>query len=87
MIGAMIASLGGIDTLVFTGGIGENNNLIRKKACDHFSFLGIRLAKHQKHNEDRIISSSHSKINVLVIHTQEVFEIARECWKIMKLRT
>jgi acetate kinase len=78
----MIATLGGIDALVFTGGIGENAFPIRQQVCDSFAFLGIHLSKHQsKAPEDRVLSSSDSKVKVLLIHTQEAFEIARECWK------
>jgi acetate kinase len=82
-LGSMIASLGGIDTLVFTAGIGENSSLIREKTCQAFQHLGLMLdpAKNVKpHPEDGIISSAHSKVNVLLIHTQEAFEIARECY-------
>ena len=84
MIGSMVASLGGVDALVFTAGIGENASLIRQRVCDRLLFLGIDLAK-TEHNtpEDHILSGSNSKVKVLVIHTQEAFEIARECWKKM----
>jgi acetate kinase len=81
LIGSMIASLGGIDTLVFTAGIGENTPLIRQRVCDQLSFLGINLTKQgSQPREDAILSSASSKVNVLVIHTREAFEIARECW-------
>ncbi len=84
MIGSMVASLDGIDTLIFTAGIGENASLIREQVCDRLSFLGINLSKHQQSNsEDYVISSPISKVKVLVIHTKEAFEIARECWKKM----
>ncbi|HSW87024.1 MAG TPA: acetate kinase [Rhabdochlamydiaceae bacterium] len=84
LIGSMIASLQGIDVLIFTAGIGENTPLIREKVCETFSFLGLKLDKKKNiasSSEDREISTADSKIQVLVIHTQEAFEIARECWK------
>jgi len=83
-IGSMIASLNGIDTLVFTAGIGENASYIREKACEAFSFLGIELDKkknEQPDSNDCILSSSSSKIQVLLIHTKEDLEIARECFR------
>ena len=85
-IGSMIASLQGIDTLVFTGGIGENACLIREKASNAFAFLGLSLDPLQNNlssKEDRIISSKTSKVKVLVIHTDEAFEIASECHRLI----
>jgi acetate kinase len=85
-IGSMIASLQGIDTLVFTGGIGENACLIREKASNAFAFLGLSLDPLQNNlssPEDRIISSKTSKVKVLVIHTDEAFEIASECRRLI----
>ncbi len=83
-LGAMIACLGGIDVLVFTGGIGENSSFIRQKCCEQLSFLGIKLLEPPKiSTEDAILSDSHSSVKVLLIHTQESLEIARECWAII----
>jgi acetate kinase len=87
LIGSMIASLQGMDVLVFTAGIGENASLIRKSVCDNFSFLGLKLDEainRLSHPEDCEISSSNSRIKALLIHTDEAFEIARECWKKIK---
>jgi len=84
-IGSMLASLGGLDVLVFTAGVGENNPAIRAAACANFEFLGLKLdlAKNNQQAIDCDISSSDSAIRVLVIHTQEDWEIARECWNIL----
>lgn len=82
LIGSMVASLQGLDLLIFTAGIGENAVLVREKVCDHFSFLGIKLDKRKNakiSTKDRDLSARGSKIKLLVIHTQEAFEIAREC--------
>lgn len=84
-IGSMIASLQGIHALIFTAGIGENIPLLRKRVCDNFSFLGLDLDATLNSAEDRgdrLLSTPHSKVPLLLIHTQEAFEIARECWMI-----
>lgn len=84
LIGSMIASLQGIDALVFTAGIGENAALLRKKVCENFSFLRLKLDQAQNernHKEDCLLSTPDSKVQVLLIHTQEALEIARECLK------
>lgn len=85
-IGSMIASLEGIDALIFTAGIGENAPEIRERACAAFAFLGLKLdlgKNRAKMPVDREISSASSRVKVLLIHTQEAFEIARECWQIL----
>jgi acetate kinase len=83
-IGSMIASLGGLDVLVFTAGVGENNSLIRESACASFEFLGLKLDLDKNNQKllDCDIATPESKVRVLVIHTQEDWEIARECWKL-----
>lgn len=86
LIGSMIASLSGTDALVFTAGIGENAPLIRKRVCDNFAFLGIKLDERKNalsHKEDCVLSLFDSSIKILLIHTREAFEIARECWKLL----
>lgn len=82
LIGSMAASLGGLDVLVFTAGIGENAPLIRRRVCEAFSFLGVKLDQKKNGGEDSILSAPSSAVKVLLIHTQESFEIARECWRI-----
>jgi acetate kinase len=81
-LGAMIASLEGLDALVFTAGVGENSSLVREKACQGWDFLGLRLdrAKNESHPVDTDISAPGSAVRVLVIHTEEDWAIARECW-------
>jgi acetate kinase len=82
LIGSMVVSLKGLDTLIFTAGIGENSPYIREKVCEAFSFMGMKLDKEKnlKANcEDIDLSLKESTIKVLVIHTQEAFEIALEC--------
>lgn len=80
-IGAMTASLGGIDALCFTGGIGENDSYLRKKTCEELAYLGIQLdlQKNQGGNQDKEISLHDSPVKVFVIHTQEEWMIAKSC--------
>jgi acetate kinase len=80
-IAAMAASLGGVDALTFTAGIGENSPEVRKAACANLGFLGVELddAKNSSLKPDAEISSPMSKIRVLVIRAQEDWAIAREC--------
>ena len=84
-IGAMIASLGGLDALVFTAGVGEHAAPVRAAACEAFAFLGLKLDL-QKNAQSRLhwdIAAADSTVRVLVIHTEEDWEIARECWKLV----
>ncbi len=80
-LGAMIAVLEGVDVIVFTAGIGENSSLVRKKVCASLAYLGVEIDPKKnevKSNDDREISTSHSKIRVLVIPTKEEWEIAHQ---------
>jgi len=82
LIGSMIASLEGLDVLVFTAGIGENSALVREKASQGWPFLGLELdlAKNAARPRDEDIASETSKVRVMVIATAEDWAIARECW-------
>lgn len=80
-IGEMIASLGGLDLLVFTAGIGENAPLIRKRACENLRFLGLSLDGRKNEapgDQDTELSAKDSKVKVVLIHTKEAYEIAKE---------
>ncbi|ACK71896.1 acetate kinase [Gloeothece citriformis PCC 7424] len=81
-IGAMLASLGGLDALIFTAGVGENSSEVREQACEAFGFLGLKLdqAKNESRPVDEDIATPDSKVRVLVIHTEEDWAIAKECW-------
>jgi acetate kinase len=76
-IGAYAAALGGLDTLVFAGGIGENAPVIRRRICEGLEFLGIELG--EKHNlaDEGVISPPLSRVTVRVISTDEELMIAR----------
>ncbi|NUN63266.1 acetate kinase [Pseudanabaena biceps] len=83
-IGSMLASLGGLDVLVFTAGVGENSAAVRATACEGFEFLGLKidLEKNNQRMLDVDIAAADSSVRILVIHTQEDWEIARECWNL-----
>jgi acetate kinase len=76
-IGAFAAALGGIDTLVFTGGIGENAPEIRARICEGLGFLGIELNDKQNKENASYISANGSGISIRVIHTDEEMMIAK----------
>jgi acetate kinase len=83
-IGAMLATLGGLDALVFAGGIGENSADVRAAACASFAFLGLKLdlQKNAQSPADQFISAADSAVPVLIVSTQEDWAIAQECWKL-----
>lgn len=83
-IGSMLASLGGLDVLVFTAGVGENAVLVREKACENWEFLGLKLdlEKNQSSPQDAAIATADSAVSILVIQAQEDWAIATECWKL-----
>ncbi|TVP63895.1 MAG: acetate kinase [Leptolyngbya sp. LCM1.Bin17] len=81
-MGAMVASLGGLDVVVFTAGIGENSPLVWQRACEPFEFLGLKLIPDDDLSQasgDQDIAAADSAIRVLVIHTQEEWAIAQAC--------
>lgn len=81
-IGAMLPILGGLDALVFTGGVGEHHPTVRSAACEGFEFLGLHIDpdKNQNSPTDADIATTASKVRVFVIQAQEDWAIARECW-------
>ncbi len=76
-IGALAASLTGLDTLIFTGGIGENSATIRARICAPLRFLGIVLDKGLNEGNSPIISRIDSRVTVRVMKTNEELMIAR----------
>lgn len=82
-IGGLAASLGGINTLVFTGGMGENAPKVRAKICEGLEFLGVMLDQGQNQQSARLISASTSQAGVHVIHTNEAITIARQTSEIV----
>jgi acetate kinase len=76
-IGALTAVLGGLETLVFTGGIGENSSIIRQRLCQNLEFLGIVLDPDRNDAHAPIISRADSRVTVRVMKTNEELMIAR----------
>ncbi|WP_339324348.1 acetate kinase [Paenibacillus sp. FSL W8-0194] len=80
-IGSYAAVMNGVDTIVFTAGVGENSVVLREKVCENLTYLGVELDKELnaiRSGEPRRISSADSKVEVLVIPTNEELVIARD---------
>jgi acetate kinase len=86
-IGSFAAALGGLDTLVFAGGIGENAPLIRKLICGGLGFLGIELDRKRNVKNASLISSAAGRVKVRVIRTDEEVMIARSVSRVLDLET
>ena len=84
-VGAYAAALGGIDTLVFSGGIGENAALVRARICEGLGFLGIELDASRNAAHGAVISTDASATTVRVIRTDEELMIARSVSRVLHL--
>lgn len=84
-IGAFAAALGGLDTLVFSGGVGENASTIRTRICDGLGFLGVELEAQRNTTNEGVISTANSRVTVRVIHTDEEQMIAKTVCRILAL--
>jgi acetate kinase len=78
-IAAMANTLGGLECLVFTGGIGEHSKEIRQQICDRLQWLGVRLDHSANQEARQCIGAADSKVDILVIPTSEETAIARHC--------
>ncbi|HSE29728.1 MAG TPA: acetate/propionate family kinase [Candidatus Saccharimonadales bacterium] len=85
-IGGFAAALGGLDTLVFTGGIGENAPKIRSRICEELGFIGVTLDEARNRQNARLISVDGAKVGAYVIHTEESVTIAREASQLLKMK-
>ncbi|MFD2612064.1 acetate/propionate family kinase [Paenibacillus gansuensis] len=86
-IGAYAAAMNGIDALVFTAGVGENAALVRERVCEQLSFLGIEFdheSNKVRSGDNRRISTASSKVQVLVIPTNEELVIARDTYRLIE---
>jgi acetate kinase len=85
-IGAYAAAMGGVDAVVFTGGIGENSPEVRRESCKSLDFLGIRIDEEANTSpeKEKFISPAGSKTAVLVVPTNEELVIALDTMKIVK---
>ena len=84
-IGAFAAALGGLDTLVFAGGIGENASAVRFRICSGLEFLGIELEEKQNAANEGVISAADSRVAVRVIQTDEEWMIANLVCRVLGL--
>ena len=84
-IGAFAAALGGLDTLVFAGGIGENAPTVRARICDGLEFLGIELEERRNVAKEGVISTAASRVAVRVIRTDEEWMIAKTVCSVLDL--
>jgi acetate kinase len=82
-IGAFAAALGGLDTLVFAGGIGENAPPVRQRICDGLGLLGIELDRERNAKSAPLISSQARRVKVRVIRTDEELMIARSASRVL----
>jgi acetate kinase len=83
-IGSFAAALGGLDTLVFVGGIGENAPCVRTRICDGLGFLGIELNESRNAETAGVISTDDSRTKVRVIRTDEELMIARSVCRMLE---
>jgi len=86
-IGSYTAALGGIDVLVFTGGVGENQTGTRQKVCDSLAFMGVEIDKElnaSSRGKEVLLSTTNSKVKVVVIPTDEEFMIAADTLEIIQ---
>jgi acetate kinase len=84
-IGAFAAALGGLDTLVFSGGIGENAPIVRARICAGLGFLGIDLEEKRNAANEGVISAAAGRVAVRVIRTDEELTIARSVCRVLRL--
>ncbi len=82
-IGAFAAALGGLDSLVFAGGIGENSSVVRSRICEGLGFLGIQLDEARNAAGEPVISADASGAQVRVIRTDEEIIIAKTVLRIL----
>jgi acetate kinase len=82
-VGALAAALGGLDTLVFSAGIGEHSPIIRARICGGMEFLGIELDDARNQADAAVISKDGSPVTVRVMHTDEEREIAESVIQVL----
>lgn len=88
-VGAYAAEMGGLDIIVFTGGVGENQITVRANVCRPLAFMGVKLDEDKNatiHGEEAIISTEDSRVKVVVIPTDEEYMIARDTEAIVEGR-
>ncbi len=89
-IGAYIAAMNGLDSLIFTAGIGENSDVVRKMICSNLDYLGIVMENNKnilRSKDCRSIHSKKSKVKIFVIPTNEELEIAEQTYKLVNKKS
>lgn len=89
-IGGYIAVMGGVDLLVFTGGVGENDFIVREKVCENMEFLGIKFDRQVNdglRGVDKVLSTPDSKVKVAAVMTDEELVIASDTFNLVKKRS
>ncbi|MEG3038844.1 MAG: acetate kinase, partial [Erysipelotrichaceae bacterium] len=87
-VGGYYTQLGGLDAIVFTGGIGENDTMMREKICDKLAILGVQLNKDlnkTSRGKEILLSNEDSKVQVWLIPTNEELMIARDTYHLLDL--
>ncbi|MFI5244911.1 MAG: acetate/propionate family kinase, partial [Gemmatimonadales bacterium] len=82
-VGAFAAALGGLDTFVFAGGIGENAPAVRARICEGLGFLGVELDAEANRRNEAVISTIAARVTVRVIRTDEEMMIARSVYRLL----
>ncbi len=85
-MGSYTASMNGVDAIVFTGGIGENEACVRQSVCENLSYLGVQIdtkINHETHGIEQVISTPESKVKVIVVPTDEEYMIAKDTMDIV----
>jgi acetate kinase len=82
-IGSFAAALGGVDTLVFAGGIGENAPVVRARICEQLDFLGVKMNEARNGENAAVISADNARVTVRVIRTDEELMIARSVRRLL----
>ena len=85
-IGAYAAAMGGVDIIVWTAGVGENQTSTRMEACSGLEFLGVKMdaERNNVRGKETIISAEDSKVKVVLVPTDEEIVIARDTQEIVK---
>ncbi|MBR6740528.1 MAG: acetate kinase, partial [Clostridia bacterium] len=85
-IGAYAAAMGGVDAIVFTGGIGENNEIIRNLIAEDLEYMGVKLdpVKKLERKKNVDIAAEDSAVRVLIVETDEEYVIASDTMEIVK---
>ncbi len=83
-IGSYAAAMNGVDGIVFTAGVGENNPMLRKRILDNFGFIGLKVDDQRNEANETLISTDDSKVAALKIHTNEELVIALDTYKLIK---